>query len=165
MVVFAFTAFLFAVAGVCVLIAWRRRDGTVNAGLKEAGLDFWHLLPRLAVGVIGAGFIAKALPQEVVSSWLGPSSGVGGVVLAAVAGAATPGGPVVGFAIGAAALKAGAGLPQIVAYTTAWSLYTVHRVLVWELPTMPRRFVITRMLVSLPFPFLAAALAALIQRM
>lgn len=164
MVVFAFTALLFLIAGICLLIAWRRRDGTAEAGLREAGLDFWHLLPRLAVGVIGAGFIARALPQEVVVDWLGPSSGLGGVALAALAGAATPGGPVVGFAIGAAALKAGAGLPQVVCFVTAWSLYTVNRVLVWELPTMPMRFVVTRMVVSLPFPFLAAGVTALMMR-
>jgi uncharacterized membrane protein YraQ (UPF0718 family) len=160
MVVFAFTAFLFAIAGLCLWIAWRRGDGTAAAGAREAWGDFLHLLPRLAVGVIGAGFIAKAMPQEAIVSWLGPASGAGGVALAALAGAATPGGPVVGFAIGAAALKAGAGLPQIVAYVTAWSLYTINRVLVWEIPTMPLRFVLTRALVSLPFPFVAAALAA-----
>jgi uncharacterized membrane protein YraQ (UPF0718 family) len=164
LVVLFFTAFLFAIAGFCLWIAWRRGDGLAEAGLKEAGLDFWHLLPRLAVGVVGAGFIAKALPQETVVQWLGPSSGLGGVTLAALAGAATPGGPVVGFAVGAAALKAGAGLPQVMAFVTAWSLYTINRVIVWEVPTMPPRIVVMRMLVSLPLPFMAAALTWLVTR-
>jgi uncharacterized membrane protein YraQ (UPF0718 family) len=159
MVVLAFTLFLFAIAALCLWLAWRRHDGTMAAAVKAAGLDFWHLLPRLAVGVIGAGFIAKAMPQDTVSAWLGPSSGFSGVSLAALAGALTPGGPVVGFAVGAAALKAGAGLPQVLAYVTGWSLYTINRVLVWEIHTMPRRFVIMRLVLSLPFPFLAAGLA------
>ncbi len=150
--------FLFAIAGVCFWLAWRRKDGSAAAASREAWGDFVHLLPRLAVGVVGAGFIAKALPQEAVVAWLGPSSGIGGVALAAFAGAATPGGPVVGFAIGAAALKAGAGLPQVMAYVTGWSLYTINRVVVWELPVMPPRFVLIRMIASLPFPFLAAGL-------
>lgn len=158
MVVFLFTLLLFAIAALCLWIAWRRGDGSAEAGSREAWSDFRHLLPRLAVGVIGAGFIAKAMPQETVVAWLGPSSGGWGVALAALAGAATPGGPVVGFAIGAAALKAGAGLPQIVAYVTAWSLYTINRVLVWEIPTMPPRFALTRLLISLPFPFIAAGM-------
>lgn len=164
MIVLAFTLFLFAIVGVCVFIAWRRRDGSMEAGLKEAGIDFWHLLPRLAVGVIGAGFIAKAMPQDVVAAWLGPSSGLGGVTMATIAGALTPGGPVVGFAVGAAALKAGAGLPQVAAFVTGWSLYTLHRVGVWEIPTMPVRFVVTRMAVSLPFPFLVAGVIWLLGR-
>jgi uncharacterized membrane protein YraQ (UPF0718 family) len=162
MIVFVFTALLLAIAAGLLLLAHRRRDGTAEAGLKEATGDFLHLMPRLAIGILGAGFIARAMPQEIITSWLGPSSGFGGVTLAAIAGALTPGGPVVGFAIGAAALKAGAGMPQIMAFVTGWSLYTINRVLVWEIPTMPVRFVVVRMLASAPFPFLIAGLTALI---
>ena len=75
-----------------------------------------------------------------------------------------PGGPVVGFSIGAAALKSGAGAPQVIAYTTAWALYAIHRLLIWEMPMMPARIVWLRALVSLPLPFLAAALAVLLGR-
>ena len=160
MIVFGFTALLFAIALGLLGLAHRRRDGTAKEGAQEAVTDFVHLLPRLAIGVIGAGFIARAMPQELVAGWLGPNSGLGGVSLAALAGALTPGGPVVGFAIGAAALKSGAGLPQVMAFVTGWSLYTINRVLVWEIPTMPMRFVAIRMVVSLPFPFLIAGLTA-----
>jgi uncharacterized membrane protein YraQ (UPF0718 family) len=118
-------------------------------------------MPRLAVGIIGAGFIAKALPQDVVSGWLGPDSGFKGIALAALAGALTPGGPVVGYAMGAAALKAGAGLPQVMAFVTGWALYTINRMIVWELPLMPRDLVLLRVVVSLPLPFIAAWLAGL----
>jgi uncharacterized membrane protein YraQ (UPF0718 family) len=162
MIILVFSAFLAAIAAGLLWIAYRRHDGTAEAGLREAIGDFIHLLPRLAVGVIGAGFIARAMPQELVSSWLGPSSGLGGISLAALAGALTPGGPVVGFAMGAAALKSGAGLPQVMAFVTGWSLYTINRVLVWEIPTMPVRFVVIRTLVSAPFPFIIAGLTALL---
>ena len=162
MIILVFSAFLIVIAVALLWTAYRRHDGTAEAGLREAIGDFTHLLPRLAIGVIGAGFIARAMPQELVSSWLGPSSGFAGISLAALAGALTPGGPVVGFAMGAAALKSGAGLPQVMAFVTGWSLYTINRVLVWEIPTMPKRFVLIRMLVSLPFPFIIAGLTALL---
>jgi len=42
------------------------------------------------------------------------------VLTAVIAGAATPGGPVVGFSIGAVALRAGGGSPQVLAYVVAW---------------------------------------------
>ncbi len=160
MIIAVFSALLAGIALWLLVIAQRRQDGTARAGLTEATRDFLHLLPRLAVGVIGAGYIARAMPQELVTQWLGPSTGAGGVAVAALAGALTPGGPVVGFALGAAALKAGAGLPQVMAFVTGWSLYTMNRVLVWEIPTMPMRFVIIRTVVSLPFPFLVAGLVA-----
>jgi uncharacterized membrane protein YraQ (UPF0718 family) len=162
MIVFAFTVLLLAIAAALLFVAHRRKDGTAEAGVKEATGDFLHLMPRLAIGILGAGFIARAMPQDFVTIWLGPSSGIGGVTLAAVAGALTPGGPVVGFAIGAAALKAGAGMPQIMAFVTGWSLYTINRVLIWEVPTMPPRFVLVRMIASIPFPFIIAGITALL---
>ena len=71
-------------------------------------------------------------------------------------GALTPGGPVVGFSIAAAALKSGAGAPQIIAYTIAWALFALPRLLVFEIPAMPARVVWLRVAVSLPLPFIAA---------
>jgi hypothetical protein len=41
------------------------------------------------------------------------------VLTAVVAGAATPGGPVIGFSIGTVAVKSGGGGPQVVAYVVA----------------------------------------------
>jgi hypothetical protein len=79
-----------------------------------------------------------------------------------VAGAATPGGPVIGFSIGTVALKSGGGVPQVVAYVVAWALFAFQRVILWEIPFMPARFVWFRCAVSVPFPFVAAAIAMVI---
>ena len=70
----------------------------------------------------------------------------------------------VGFSIGAAALKSGAGAPQVIAYSTAWALYAIHRLVMWEAPLMPPRVVWLRAAVSLPLPFLAAAIAMLLAK-
>lgn len=162
MIFLVFTLGLWALVLLAAQRAWARRDGTLGHGIRLALGEFRTLLPRLAVGVIGAGFLARLLPGEAVQAWLGQGSGLTGIAIASLAGALTPGGPVVGFSLGSAALKAGAGLPQIVAFVTAWSLYTLQRMLVWELPIMPQRFVVTRVLVSLPLPLIAAGLAALV---
>jgi uncharacterized membrane protein YraQ (UPF0718 family) len=162
MILLALTILLYAIVAWLMLTAWQRHDGTLKLSATAATREVLHLLPRLALGVIGSGFIAKALPQDQIVGWFGAGSGLLGVTIAAIAGALTPGGPVVGFALGAAALKAGAGLPQVVAFVTGWSLYTLNRMLIWELPFMPPWFVRLRVLVSLPFPFIAAGLAALV---
>ncbi len=133
-------------------------------GARGGAMEFLLLLPRIGIGVIGSGFLAEALPNEWIAPWLGPESGFLGVMIATIGGALTPGGPVVGFSIGAAALKSGAGAPQVIAYSTAWALYAIHRLLIWEVPLMPARVVWLRAMVSLPLPFLAAALAILAGR-
>jgi len=140
----------------------RRGKPLLRESTKEGAAEFMRLLPRIAIGMMGSGFIAAALPQDLVGAWLGDSSGILGILIAVVAGALTPGGPVVGFAIGVAALKGGAGAPQVIAYSTAWALYAFPRLLSFELPIMPARVVWIRVVASLPLPFLAAALAMVI---
>ena len=146
------------------LIALRHGRLVLTNSVREGAMDFINIVPRIALGVIGSGFIAAVIPQEIITGWLGPNSGWSGVLAAAIAGAATPGGPVVGFSIGAVALKAGGGAPQVVAYVVAWALFAFQRLILWEIPFMPARFVWFRAAVSLPFPFLAAAIATGIGR-
>jgi hypothetical protein len=152
-----------SVAGVAY-IAWRRGRMVLVSSLREGSLEFAGIMPRIAIGVVGSGYIAAVIPQEIITGWLGPHSGWLGVLAAVIAGAATPGGPVVGFSIGAVALKAGGGPPQVTAYVVAWALFAFQRVILWEIPFMPARFVWFRAAVSVPFPFLAAAIAMAIGR-
>ena len=145
-------------------MAWQRGRVVLTTSVREGAMDFINIVPRVALGVIGSGYIAAVIPAEIITGWLGPNSGWLGVLTAVVAGAATPGGPVVGFSIGAVALKAGGGPPQVIAYVIAWALFAFQRLLLWEIPFMPARFVGFRAAVSLPFPFLAAAIAMAIGR-
>lgn len=149
------------VAGLAIVAASRGRF-LLYEGIRVGISEFLALLPRIGIGVIGAGFLAEAIPSEWIGPWLGPQSGFLGLAIATVGGALTPGGPVVGFSIGAAALKSGAGAPQVIAYSTAWALYAIHRLVIWEVPMMPARIVWLRAAVSLPLPFMAAALAMML---
>jgi uncharacterized membrane protein YraQ (UPF0718 family) len=145
-------------------LALQRGRPVLVASLRDGTVDFITVVPRIALGVVGSGYIAAVIPQEIITGWLGPDSGWSGVLTAVIAGAATPGGPVIGFSIGAVALKAGGGAPQVIAYVIAWALFAFQRLLLWEIPFMPARFVWFRAAVSLPFPFLAAAIAMAIGR-
>ena len=151
------------VAALAFILSMRGRV-LLNEGARVGFGEFVRLLPRIGAGVIGSGFIAEVLPKALVASWIGPGSGFLGVVVATLGGALTPGGPVVGFSIGAAALKSGAGAPQVIAYSTAWALYAIHRLVIWEVPLMPARVVWLRAAVSLPLPFMAAAIAMLLAK-
>lgn len=139
--------------------AWRQDTAVLTTALRSGAVDFINVVPRIALGVIGSGFIAAIIPSEVIVGGLGPETGWRGIATAVVAGAATPGGPVIGFSIGAVALKSGGGAPQVVAYVVAWALFAFQRIILWEIPFMPARFVWFRAAVSIPVPFLAAGLA------
>jgi uncharacterized membrane protein YraQ (UPF0718 family) len=143
---------------------FRRSQSMFRKAVKDGAIDFVTVIPRIAIGVIGSGYIAAVVPQQFITSWLGPETGWYGILAATIAGALTPGGAVIGFSIGAVALKSGAGFPHIIAYVVAWALFAFQRVLIWEIPFMPARFVWFRAAVSVPFPFLAAGVAMLLGR-
>lgn len=93
--------------------------------MREGTMDFVRVVPRIALGVVGSGYIASVIPQEIITGWLGPDSG-----------------------------WSGGGAPQVVAYVLARALFAFQRLILWEIPFMPARFVWFRAAVSLPFPFL-----------
>jgi uncharacterized membrane protein YraQ (UPF0718 family) len=155
---------LWLLVGTLALTAAIRSKALFREGAYEGARDFVVLIPRVLIGVIGSGYIAAVMPQDLITTWIGPGSGVLGIMIAALCGAMTPGGAVVGFAVGAAALKGGAGAPQVIAYTTAWSLYTIQRLFNWEIHMMAPRVVWLRAAVSIPLPILAGMTAMLIGR-
>jgi len=116
---------------------------------------------RVLIALLGAGFFAELLPEAQVRRLLGSDAGLAGVLLAVALGPITPGGAFVSFAVGAAALKAGAAPTAVVAYVTSWSLFSTTKIFAYEVPFMGWRATATRLLVSLPVPFAVAALVTL----
>ncbi len=120
------------------------------------------ILPRITVALIGAAFFAELLPEERVRELFGSGAGISGLLLAAALGPLTPGGPFVCFAVAAAGLQVGASNAAVLAYVTAWSLFSATKVLAYEAPLMGRSFTLRRLALSLPIPFIAALGAVLL---
>ena len=105
----AINILLWLVVAGLALTAATRGQVLLKEGARGGAMEFLLLLPRIGIGVIGSGFLAEALPNEWIAPWLGPQSGFFGVMIATIGGALTPGGPVVGFSIGAAATEKRSG--------------------------------------------------------
>lgn len=152
--------------GLAAAAIWRHLRRTNPDALPEIAARSRNtvifMVPRIFAGLIGAGFMAALLPVDQIERLFGDNSGALGVALASVAGILTPGGPFVAFAIGASALKAGATLPPMMAYITAWSVLNVNRTLTYEIPFMGRRLTWIRLLASIPAPLLIGGLLLLV---
>ncbi|MGE0630348.1 MAG: hypothetical protein AB7O43_21345 [Hyphomicrobiaceae bacterium] len=147
---------LAAVLGIFVA----RRDWTAfRKGLHVAVLQVVAVLPRIALALLLAGFIAKLLPTNIIAHMLGHDSGWSGVLLACLFGGFMPAGPMIAFPLVVVLRHADAGIPQLVAFLTAWSVFAWHRVLVYEVTMMGWQFAAIRMVSSLMLPLLAAVLA------
>ncbi len=59
------------------------------------------------------------------------------------------------------ALKTGASPVAALAYVTSWSLFSLTKILAYELPLMGRHEVIARFAVSWPVPLVVAAVGML----
>lgn len=166
---------------------WRRLDGTtifftvlalgaggaiwwlqggeafIQALGRAAGLLAW-ITPVLLGALLVGAYVQRLIPRATMEHWLGGRSGLRGLAVATAAGAITPGGPFAAFPLVVALYRAGASVPVCVAYITAWSVLGLNRALVWELPFLGPDFVLLRLLVSLPLPFLAGYLTVLVTR-
>lgn len=159
MTLILFTLLLWAVAVGLGWTAASRGGELFWGGVRDAADQMVFVAPRIVVGVIGAGFIAELLPPETVRALLGADSGLLGLLIAAALGAAIPGGPALVYAVGGAALAAGAGGGQVIAFTTSWLLLSLNRTMVWEAPIMGGRYARERILFALPLPLLIGWLA------
>lgn len=132
---------------------------TVKHGLNDDLELMVSLAPRIMVAMFVAGLLEAVLPKDKVAYWVGAESGMRGLLVATLAGALTPGGPITSFPFVVALYMAGADRGSLVAYLTAWSLLGFQRVTVWEMPLLGFDFVWVRTLANLPFPIMAGLIA------
>lgn len=138
-----------------------KRMGTT--GLRAASGSAFDTLRSLAIrlpcALLTAMFLVQIIPVEWVSNVIGASSGTFGILIAAVAGGLLPGGPMVSFPIVVFFQQAGAGVPQLVALLTGWSVYALMRTVSFEAPILGWRFVALRGASCLVLPIIAGVSA------
>ncbi|SON57776.1 putative permease [Hartmannibacter diazotrophicus] len=116
------------------------------------------LVPKLGAALLIAGFVQVLLPPAFLGRYMGKQSGVKGMAIATLAGAATPGGPMTAFPLVTVLRNGGTGLGALVTYVTAWTTMGLQRVFMWEVPLMGIEFAVVRFLASLPLPLIAGLL-------
>ncbi len=132
-------------------------------GLKNAWDQSLTMIPRIILALIISGFFSVLIPTDLVATWLGKESGMKGILIASLVGGFTPGGPIICFPIAVVLFKTGAGIPALISFLTAWSIFAFHRIISYEIPLMGFRFVIIRILSSLVLPPLAGILATILE--
>ncbi len=149
------SVFVWTLVGIFLLVAWKRRPETIPeifSRFRSSGRIFVGIVP---MALLAAGFLAPLVPSDLVGRWLGDEAGVTGLFIGMLAGWCLPIPPVIFYPVIAVLLKAGAGLPQLVALIVAWSVFALHRTLPMELPLMGGYFVSLRLMSSIFLPVVA----------
>src|SRR4051812_41532906 len=123
------------------------------------------MLPKVLAGCLIGAFITLLLPRETIARWVGAESGIGGILVATVAGAILPGGPFTIYPVAAAFLAVGADAGAACAFVISWTLIGYTRAIVWELPFFGLDFVAWRIVFSLPLLILAGLAARVAWRL
>jgi len=145
---------LWLLALIALGLCLRRSTAMALRAGRDGAHSLLRVLPLFTIALPMAAFLAELVPPDIAQGWLGPDSGLQGILIASVAGGFIPGGPFVSFPLVLTFTKAGAGVPQMAALVTGWAIYGFHRVIAWEVPVLGWRFVAIRMLAGLLLPVL-----------
>ena len=152
-------------AAVAALAVYLREglDRVIAILIGDVGL-MAYMMPKVFAGCVIGALVALLLPREVVTRWVGAESGWLGFAIAFLAAVILPGNPLTIFPVAGALLIAGADIGAVVVFITTWALIGYQRALVWELPFLGVDFMLWRIIVSLPIPFIAGILARMAVR-
>jgi uncharacterized membrane protein YraQ (UPF0718 family) len=127
------TIVMMAAAAIALIVVYWKSPESAGRGLTATGVLILEIIPRMVAAFTLAGLIQAVVPQDVIVGWMGPGSGLKGILIGMSLGTVTPGGPMTHFPIVASLFKVGVGVGPLVSYLTAWSLFGLQRVIMWEI--------------------------------
>ena len=115
---------------------------SVGYGLREVAI----VLPPIFILL---GLIDVWVSRERMMRFMGPGSGIKGVVIAIIMGSVAAGPLYAAFPIAAMLLKKGARLTNILVFIGAWSTTKIP-MLLFEISALGARFALLRLLIAIP---------------
>jgi uncharacterized protein len=156
------TVVMMAAAVIALAVVYFKSPEAASKGLNATGSLILEITPRMIAAFLLAGLVQAIVPQEVIVRWMGHGTGFKGILIGMTLGGVTPGGPMTHFPVIATLYKMGVGIGPLVAYLTAWSLFGLQRIIMWEIPFLGAKVVAIRFAVSFLFPLLAGWLCELV---
>jgi len=155
------TIIMGALAVALLAVGYYKGKGQHLSGLRIALSTTLEVLPLLACSFVVAGMAQVLVPKEAVSDWIGAGSGMRGILIGALAGGLTPGGPYVSLPVAAGLLRSGASVGTVVAFLVGWSLWGVSN-LPMQVGIIGWRLTLIRAASTLVFPPLAGLIGNLL---
>lgn len=132
-----------------VVAFWKGGWQLPTSGLIKAGQLMRSVWLRLLLGIALGGLIQVLIPAPLVVKWMGPTSGLKGILIGSYLGIVMIGGPYVIFPIIASLYRAGAGVGPVISLIVGWSLIPLDMPLVWQFPFLGVGIPLARYIVCL----------------
>lgn len=152
---------------VCVAAAatfWTGGWQRVVKGFSQSA----HLLNtvwlRLLLGFTLGGLMQVLVSHELIVKWVGPTSGLKGILISSYVGIFMMGGPFVRLPIIASIYRGGAGIGPVIALLTG-NVLAIHGLIIWQIPFLGVGIPLARYIVCLFIPPLAGLLGAAVYQL
>ncbi|MGE5219540.1 MAG: permease [Chloroflexota bacterium] len=156
------TVLMMTAALVMLAVVYYKSPEAASKGVNATGSLILEITPRMLAAFLLAGLFQAIVPKELIVNWMGHGAGFRGILVGMTLGGITPGGPMTHFPVIASFYKMGVGVGPLVAYLTAWSLFGMQRIIMWEIPFLGPKVVVIRFAVSFFFPLIAGWLCELL---
>tara|TARA_Y100001936_G_C15660304_1_gene450894 strand:+ start:87 stop:581 length:495 start_codon:yes stop_codon:yes gene_type:complete len=154
------TYLLAALVVIASIFAFRKQGITgIREGFVTSALLLRSVGKMLILGMTLSAMTQVILPEEIIIRWMGDESGINGILIGTVVGVLIPGGPYVVIPLAGSVFLSGAGVGPVAAFITAWNTIPLTRTVMWEWPFLGGAFTWSRMIVNIPFPFVAGFLS------
>ncbi|MFC1966996.1 permease [Chloroflexota bacterium] len=135
-----------------VTTLWKGQLPLLILGFKQAGRNLQSIWLRLVLGFVLGGLIKVLVPSSLIAEWLGPASGLKGILIGSYMGLIVGGGPYVTLPIIASIYTAGAGAGPIIAFLVSTPLISLQGLLVWQIPFLGLKVALIRYAVAFFLP-------------
>ncbi|MBI2979379.1 MAG: hypothetical protein HYY41_00870 [Chloroflexi bacterium] len=136
-----------------VIAFWKGRWQLLISGFKRAAFTLKTMWLRILLGMVLGGLIQVLVPTALIAEWLGPASGLKGILIGSYAGIiVVGGGPYVTLPILLSLYRAGAGVGPIIALLASVNLLSMQGLFVWQIPFLGTKLSLTRYFISLFIP-------------
>ena len=155
------TVIFYSAAAVLTVISLIKSRKKTKQAFIKAWKAFENILPQFLSILILIGLALAILSPETISKLMGTSSGIWGVLAAALIGAITLVPGFVAFPLAAALLKSGAGYMHIAAFVSSLMMVGVVTMPL-EMKTFGKRATIVRNVSAFVFSLIAAFVIGLV---
>lgn len=135
-----------------VIALWKGRLQLLFSGFKQAGQLIQQVWLRILLGFILGGLIKVLIPSTLIAEWLGPASGLKGILIGSYVGIIMPGSPYILLPVIASIYTAGAGVGPVISFLVSSGLVSLQMLFVWQIPFLGFKIALTRYIVTFFFP-------------
>ena len=137
---------------VIVTVLWKGQLRLIILGFKQAGRNLQSIWLRLILGFILGGLIKVLVPSSLIAEWLGPASGLKGILIGSYVGLILPGAPYIILPIIAYTYASGAGVGPVIAFLVSSQLVSLQTLFIWQIPFLGIKIALIRYVVTFFFP-------------